>query len=143
MPTINIEVNCEIEIPKITGTFDFEKKELSRNDIQKFVAGELGEFYLELLAPDDGVYMELCAEKLAMKKKGAVFEVIYSNNIVKAKISGTFKVNAYSFVIPKLKSNPDSIYVAGLYCGSWPPYGGEIKGFDKSKKHFPVLARLV
>jgi hypothetical protein len=143
MPAVNVEIVCEVEIPELKGTFDSEKRILSSEDIQKFVSGVFGEHYLEILVPYDGIHMEFQAKKSDMKKKGAVFEVNYLDGVVELKVSGVFKVNAYSHVVPRIKDNSDKIYVTGLYCGDWPHYGGGFKGFDKDSGKFPVTARLV
>ena len=125
------------------GTEDSTKKALSPTDVDKFIAGELGDHYLSILIPNDDIYSELHAKKADMKKKGAIFEITRDGKGVSVKIEGTFKVTAYSHVIDRIKSNADEIYVAGIYCGDWPPFGGNFAGVDADKKKFPVKGVLV
>lgn len=143
MPFANIEISCEIDVPEVKGTIDFEKKLLPAADLDKFVSGELGEHYLSILVPNDDIYSELHAPKSGMKKKGALFEITKNGNGVKVKVQGTFKVNAYAHVLERLKNAPDKIFITGLYCGEWPPFGGDFSGVDKDKNAFPITGKLI
>lgn len=143
MAIINIEINCEIEIPEIIGTYDSKKKSVTPEDFEKFISGELGDHYLNILIPKEGIYYQLQAKKAEMKKKGAIFNITVVDGSIRLTTQGVFKVSAYSHVIPVIKNNPENIYVTGLFCGDWPPFGGTFKGVDEENKQFPVLGKLV
>ena len=143
MPAVNVEIKCEIDVPVVNGTYDFQKKQVTPEDFNKFVAGELGDYWLEILIPDDGIFAQLQAQKSQMKKKGAIFEVSAVDGVAKLKVQGVFKVSAYAHVIPKIKNNADKLYVSGLFSGDYPSFGGHFKGVDQDKGIFPVLAKLV
>lgn len=142
MPNINIQISCEVDVSGIAGTVDFEKKMLSTEDVQKFISGELGEHYLTILIPNDDIFSEIQAKKTDMKKKGAIFEVLPKGTGVRVKVDGVFKVNAYSHVIDRIKANADNIFVVGIHCGDWPPYGGNFVGVDVEKNMFPIRGQL-
>jgi hypothetical protein len=143
MAVLSIEINCEVEIPDIFGTYDNKKRKVPEGDLQKFVSGELGEHYLEILIPNDGIFTSIQAQKKLMKKKGAIFSLELANGGVNLKVQGVFKVNLYSHVLERIKNEPTKIYVSGLFSGDYPPFGGRFRGFDEEAGSFPVLGNIV
>lgn len=143
MATLNIEINFETKTDNPAEEIDGIKVNLPTEKLTSFIEGQLGDLYLNLLIPHDGVMMELHAKKEKMKKKEALFYLTPISNGLSIRVKGTFKVDAYSHVAERMKSSQEPIYVTGLFAGDWPPIGANLIDYDVIKQTSKIIAKLV
>ena len=115
MASLKIEIELDSKISGISEDIDGKRKILSQEKMISFITGKLGDLYLNLLIPHDGVMMELHAQKTNMMKKGAIFDLMpIGKGEVLIKVKGVFKVDAYSHVAERVKTSNEPIYVTSL-----------------------------
>ena len=143
MAILKIEIELDSKISGISEDIDGKRKILSQEKMISFITGKLGDLYLNLLIPHDGVMMELHAKKTNMMKKGAIFDVMpIGKGEALIKVKGIFKVEAYSHVAERVKTSNEPIYVTGLYAGDWPPTGGTLADYDSKQQKSTVIGKL-
>lgn len=143
MPTLKIEIDFESKLSNLSEDREGERVLLPTDKIISFITGGVGDLYIKLLIPHDGVMMELHAQKSSMMKKGAIWDMMPAGSGgLMVRVKGIFKVNAYSHVADRIKESKGPIYIAGIYAGEWPATGGDIMDYDKAKQTSKVVAKL-
>jgi len=144
MPSINLAIELDTKTLPIMRVIDGEKTKINKDDLINFITGKLGDIYLNIHAPHDGVMMELHAKKSSMKKKEAIFDIMPTGKgDLLIKVKGTFKVDAYSHVAERIKASPDTIFVTGIFAGEWPPTGAHFVDYDAKSQTSKITAKLV
>jgi hypothetical protein len=143
MPTLKIEMDFDSKLTGLTKEQDGDRVPLEMDEIISFITEKMGDLYVQLLVPHDGVIMELHAKKSSMMKKGAIWDMMpTSNGGLMVRIKGTFKVNAYTHVVERIQESKEPIYIAGIFAGDWPASGGEIVDYNKKKQVSKLIANL-
>ncbi|MEY4565673.1 MAG: hypothetical protein RLY14_643 [Planctomycetota bacterium] len=143
MPTLKVEIEFDSKLIKLTEEQDGERVPLGMDKTISFITGGLGDLYVQLLVPHDGVMMELHAKKSSMMKKGAIWDMLpTADGGLMVRIKGIFKVNAYSHVVERIQESKGPIYIAGIYAGDWPAAGGDIIDYNKAKQVSTLIAKL-
>lgn len=144
MPVLKIEIDFDSKLNVVTEDIDGERVSLEIEKMISFITGKLGDLYVKLLIPHDGVMMELHAKKLAMMKKGAIFDMMPTvDGMVLVKVKGVFKVDAYSHVAERVKASKEPIYVSGVYAGDWPSIGGDLIEYNSKDQTSKITAKLL